>query len=241
MVNQKVLNYPWQCNFSNVCLFTALPSNGALENPYPRRKSIDSDSFDDSQSIGSEPRFRNDFVHTDDEEQETWVNICMSRSYVTIKDLFINNRSRTLVALLLFCFNFLWISLYMPQSWVEFEDELSWLFTKRFRAFNLQILQNFCYTHFLNFHVSGSPESYKKNPTQLTVKPNSSSWHIIVTLTIPILVFEINRVINNTVCCLIALTCHFIFRVHPLLHCGARKQSKSKRNLVLAQEFQSGH
>ena len=129
----------------------------------------------------------------------------------------------------------------MPQSWDEFEDDLSWLFTKRFRAFNLQILQNFCYTHFLNFHVSGSPESVSKKPTQLMVKPNSSSWHIIVTLTIPILVFEINRIMNNTVCCLIALTCHFIFRVHPLLHCGARRQSKSKRNLVLAQEFQSGH
>ena len=80
-----------------------------------------------------------------------------------------------------------------------------------------------------------------KKPTQLMVKPNSSSWHIIVTLTIPILVFEIDRIMNNTVCCLIALTCPFIFRVHPLLHCGARRQSKSKRNLVLAQEFQSGH
>ena len=66
-------------------VFTVLPSQGALENPYPRRKSMDSDSFDDSQSNGSEPRFRNDFVLTDDEEDaETWVNISMSRSYVTI-------------------------------------------------------------------------------------------------------------------------------------------------------------
>ena len=59
-------------------VFTVLPSQGALENPYPRRKSMDSDSFDDSQSNGSEPRFRNDFVQTDDEEQDTWVNISTS-------------------------------------------------------------------------------------------------------------------------------------------------------------------
>ena len=42
--------------------------------------------------------------------------------------------------------------------------------------------QNLCYSHSLNFHVSGSPESGSKQPTQLIVELNSSLRHIIVTL-----------------------------------------------------------
>ena len=41
--------------------------------------------------------------------------------------------------------------------------------------------QNFCYSHSLNFHVSGSPESISKQPTQLIGELNSSLQHIIVT------------------------------------------------------------
>ena len=66
-------------------------------------------------------------------------------------------------------------------------DELSWFFTKRFGAFYLICIkksnpfQSFCYSHSLNFHVSGSPESVCKQPTQLIVKLNSSLQNIIVT------------------------------------------------------------
>ena len=42
--------------------------------------------------------------------------------------------------------------------------------------------QNFCYSHSLNFHVSGSTKSVSKQPTQLIVKLNSSLGHIIVTV-----------------------------------------------------------
>ena len=51
---------------------------------------------------------------------------------------------------------------YVPQWWVEFDDELSWLFTNKIQSF-LSCLQKiakssqkFCYSHFLNFHLSGS-------------------------------------------------------------------------------------
>ena len=40
---------------------------------------------------------------------------------------------------------------------------------------------NFCYSHSLNFQISGSPESVSKQPTQVIVEFNSSLWHIIVT------------------------------------------------------------
>ena len=51
---------------------------------------------------------------------------------------------------------------------VEFDDELSWLFTKRFRAFyptcrkQPNPSQNFCYSNSLNFHLSGSTQSVSK-------------------------------------------------------------------------------
>ena len=66
-------------------------------------------------------------------------------------------------------------------------DELSCLFTTRFRTFYFicrkqpNPSQNFCYSHSLNLHVSGSPESVSKQPTQLIVELNSSLRLIIVT------------------------------------------------------------
>ena len=63
----------------------------------------------------------------------------------------------------------------MPQWWVEFDDELSWLFTNRFGAFYLicrkypNPSQNFLYSNSLNFHVSGSTESVSEQPTQLII------------------------------------------------------------------------
>ena len=51
---------------------------------------------------------------------------------------------------------------YVSQWWVEFDDELSWLFTYRFRAFYLicrkepNPSQNLFYSHSLNFHLSGT-------------------------------------------------------------------------------------
>jgi hypothetical protein len=76
---------------------------------------------------------------------------------------------------------------HVPQWWVEFDDELNWLFTKRFRAFYLfpNPSQNFCYSHSLNFHLSGSTKFVGKQPTQLIVQLNSSLRHIIVTISIP--------------------------------------------------------
>ena len=65
------------------------------------------------------------------------------------------------------------------------EDELSWLFTKNsFLSYLQKIAESFSkflLFPFLNFHVSGSPESNSKQPTQLIVELNSSFRHIIVT------------------------------------------------------------
>ena len=41
--------------------------------------------------------------------------------------------------------------------------------------------QKFCYSHSLNFHISGSTYSVSKQPTKLINQLNSSLWHIIVT------------------------------------------------------------
>ena len=68
---------------------------------------------------------------------------------------------------------------YVPQWWVEFSDELIWLFTERFRAFSLicrkwpNPSQNFCYPHSLNFHLSGSTLFVSKQQTQLINQLNS--------------------------------------------------------------------
>ena len=47
-------------------------------------------------------------------------------------------------------------------------DELSWLFTKRFRDFCL-ICRNFCFSQYLHFHVFGSTKSVWKQPTQFII------------------------------------------------------------------------
>ena len=76
---------------------------------------------------------------------------------------------------------------YVPQC----NDELSlamslrWLFTKRFTGFYLicrkltNSSQNFCYSHSLYFHLSGSILSVSKQPTQLIDQLNSSLRHIL--------------------------------------------------------------
>ena len=75
----------------------------------------------------------------------------------------------------------------VPQWWVELDNELIWLFTNWFRAFCLLCRkqpnpsQNFCYSHFLNFELSGSTLSVSKQPTQIIVQLNSSLCYIIVT------------------------------------------------------------
>ena len=95
----------------------------------------------------------------------------------------------------------------------EFDDEFNWLFTKIFRAFYLlcrkqpNLSQNFCYSHSLNFHLSGSTKSVSKQPTQLIVQLNSSLRHIIVTKTFFFsittnfidLPLHINTYINNKI------------------------------------------
>ena len=52
-------------------------------------------------------------------------------------------------------------------------DELSWLVTKRFRAFNLFAENSQIHLKFsvipINFYVSGSTESVSKQPTQLII------------------------------------------------------------------------
>ena len=72
------------------------------------------------------------------------------------------------------------VTIMCPKWWVEFDDELSWLFTKRFRAFylicrkELKPSQNFYYSHSLNFHLSERTKSASKQSTQLIVQLNSS-------------------------------------------------------------------
>ena len=70
---------------------------------------------------------------------------------------------------------------YVPQWWVElvvyfqYQNFLSYLQTIDNPS------QNFCYSHSLSFHVSGSPEFVSKQPTQLIVQLNPSLRHIVVT------------------------------------------------------------
>ena len=77
---------------------------------------------------------------------------------------------------------------YVPQWWVEFDDELGWLFTKEFKAFCLicrkypTLSQSFCYSHSVNFYVSSSTKFVSKQTTQLIVELNSSLRQKIDTL-----------------------------------------------------------
>ena len=74
---------------------------------------------------------------------------------------------------------------YVPQRWDEFNDELNWLFSNRFRYLNVVCRKKpnpkFCSSHSLNFHVSGSTESGSRQPTQYMAELNSTLQHIIVT------------------------------------------------------------
>ena len=77
---------------------------------------------------------------------------------------------------------------YVPQWWVEFDDELSWLFTNRFRATRYMKVKRMGITEILrriwlfSANKIKSPESGSKQPNQLIVQLSSSLWHIIVTL-----------------------------------------------------------
>ena len=66
---------------------------------------------------------------------------------------------------------------YVPQWWVEFDDELSWLFTRRFRVFSILFAENSQNLLKISvipilltlIYVSGSTESISKQPTQLII------------------------------------------------------------------------
>ena len=89
------------------------------------------------------------------------------------------------------CFSQNYCDNYVPQWWVEFNGELSWLFTNRLRTFYPKCLQKILLKIFvipilLTFmFVSGSPESVNKQATQLIIKFKSSLRHIIVTNVTP--------------------------------------------------------
>ena len=57
---------------------------------------------------------------------------------------------------------------YVPQWWVEFNNELSWSFTNRFRAFYFicrkSPFKNFFYSPSLNIHVFGKAASKLEGP-----------------------------------------------------------------------------
>ena len=71
--------------------------------------------------------------------------------------------------------------------WVEFDDELSWLFTNKFGAPRYMKVKRMGITKILRriwlfpANKTESSESFSKQPTQLIVKLHSSLWHIFVT------------------------------------------------------------
>ena len=79
---------------------------------------------------------------------------------------------------------------YLLQWWVEFDDELSWLFTNRFRATRYMKVKRMGITEILrriwlfSANEIKSSESFSKQPIQLIVELNSSLRHIIVPLTL---------------------------------------------------------
>ena len=76
---------------------------------------------------------------------------------------------------------------YVPQWWVEFDDELSWLFTNWFSDTRYMKVKRMGITKILRriwlfpVNKTESSESFSKQPTQLIVKLHSSLWHIFVT------------------------------------------------------------
>ena len=111
--------------------------------------------------------------------QMTWIG---HKCYNNVKKSYISPGNFFILLDLVMVF-----SISVSQWWVEFNDQLSWLFTYRFKTFYLICRkhpnppQNLCYSHSLIFHISGSLESVSKQPTRLIVELNSSLWHIIVT------------------------------------------------------------
>ena len=77
---------------------------------------------------------------------------------------------------------------HLPQWWVEFVDELRWLFTNKLSATRYMKVMRMGITEILrriwlfSANKIKSSESFSKQPTQLIVKLNSSLQHIIVTL-----------------------------------------------------------
>ena len=77
---------------------------------------------------------------------------------------------------------------YVPQSWVELDNGLSWLFTNRLSATRLMKVNRVGITEILRWiwlfsaNKIKSSESFSKQPTQLIVKQNSSLRHIIFTI-----------------------------------------------------------
>ena len=77
---------------------------------------------------------------------------------------------------------------YVPQWWVEFNNELSWLFTNRFSATRYMKVKRMGITEILrriwlfSANKTKSSESFSKQPTQLIVELNSLSqlWHCIL-------------------------------------------------------------
>ena len=77
---------------------------------------------------------------------------------------------------------------YVPQWWVELDDELSWLFINRLSTTREMKVKRMGITEILrriwlfSANKIKSSESFSKQPTQLIVELNSSLQHIIVTL-----------------------------------------------------------
>ena len=75
---------------------------------------------------------------------------------------------------------------YVPQWWVELDDELSWLLTNRFSATRYMKVKRLGIEEILrriwlfSTNKIKSSESGSKQPTQLIVELNSSLRHIIV-------------------------------------------------------------
>ena len=85
---------------------------------------------------------------------------------------------------------------YVPQWWVEFDDELSWLITNRLSDTRYMKVNRMAIKEILGriwlFSASKIKisESISKHPNQLIVELNSSLRHIIVTKALPELSFH---------------------------------------------------
>ena len=74
---------------------------------------------------------------------------------------------------------------YVPQSWVELDNGLSWLFTNRLSATRLMKVKRMGITEILRriwlFSANKIKSSESFKPTQLIIELNSPLWHITVT------------------------------------------------------------